>query len=62
MDEKNRTTLLGRSLAVFGVLLMAINFGLSTFGIADGGGPFVAFAGAFFVLVGVALMFRRRAP
>lgn len=48
-------TRLGRSLAVFGVLLMAIKVGLTAFAIAAGGSAFITFAAVFFILLGVAL-------
>jgi len=60
MGDNNRAPVLGRLLAIFGVLLMAIKFGLGVFEIAGGGSPFLTFAGVFFVLLGVALMFRSR--
>ncbi len=53
-----RMTTLGRSLAILGVLLMAIKVGLTAFDIADGGSAFMTFAAVFFILLGVALMFR----
>jgi hypothetical protein len=43
---------------MFGVLLMAIKFGLTTFDISGGGSAFMTFAAGFFILLGVALMFR----
>lgn len=54
----SRMTKLGQALATFGVLLMAIKFGLTTFDIAGGGSAFMTFAAGFFILLGVALMFR----
>jgi hypothetical protein len=49
---------LGQALATFGVLLMAIRFGLTTFDIAGGGSTFMTFAAGFFILLGVALILR----
>jgi hypothetical protein len=51
-------TKLGQALAMLGVLLMAIRFGLSTFDIAGGGSAFMTFAAVFFILVGVAILLR----
>lgn len=56
--QPSRKSTLGRSLAVFGVLLMAIKVGLTVFDIAGGGSAFMTFSAIFFILVGVALMFR----
>ncbi len=56
--QPSRMTTLGRSLAVFGVLLMAIKVGLTAFAIADGGSAFMTFAAVCFILLGVALTFR----
>ena len=57
-SRPNRMTKLGQALAMLGVLLMAIRFGLSTFDIAGGGSAFMTFAAVFFILVGVAILFR----
>ncbi len=57
-SRPNRMTKLGQSLAMFGVLLMAIRFGLNAFDIAGGGSAFIPFAAVFFILLGVAMMFR----
>ncbi len=54
----SRMTTLGRSLAILGVLLMAIKVGLTSFEIAGGGSTFMTFAAVFFILLGVALTFR----
>ena len=61
MGTTDKRSRLGRSLAIFGVLLIAIKFGLVTFHIAGGGGPFVTFSAVFLILAGVALMFSRGA-
>ena len=57
-SQPSRMTRLGQSLATLGVLLMAIKFGLTTFNISGGGSAFMTFAAGFFILLGVALMFR----
>ncbi len=57
-SRPSRMTKLGQSLATFGVLLMAIKFGLTAFDIAGGGSTFMTFAAGFFILLGVALIFR----
>jgi hypothetical protein len=57
-SQPNRITKLGQSLAIFGVLLMAIRFGLTAFDIAGGGSSLMTFAAGFFILLGVAMMFR----
>jgi len=62
MGSTDKRSRLGPSLATFGVLLLAIKFGLVTFDVAGGGGPFVTFSAVFLILAGVALMFRQRAP
>ena len=56
--QPSRLRTLGQSLAVFGVLLMAIKVGLTVFDIAGGGSTFMIFAAVFFILLGVALTFR----
>ena len=53
--QPTRMTTLGRSLAILGVLLMAIKVGLTAFAIAAGGSAFITFAAVFFILLGVAL-------
>jgi hypothetical protein len=59
MGSTGKHSRLGPSLATFGVLLIAIKVGLTSFDIAHGGGPFLTFSAVFFILAGVALMFRR---